>query len=89
VERANLAAKEDKMSVMQHLTAALFWLQDQTTTCSEIIMLQSSEIVFILNNPLVSLDYSQNKLYFLEESSTCSYSSEIGYYDSSCYYMII
>jgi hypothetical protein len=45
VERANLAAKEDKMSVMPHLTATLFWLQDQTATCSEIIMLQSSEIV--------------------------------------------
>jgi hypothetical protein len=37
VERANLAAKEDKMSVMPHLTATLFWLQDQTATCSELL----------------------------------------------------
>jgi hypothetical protein len=52
VERANLAAKEDKMSAMPHLTATMFWLEHLTATCLEIIMLQSSEIFFILNNPM-------------------------------------
>jgi hypothetical protein len=54
----HLAAKEDKMSAVPHLTTTMFWLQHVTATCSEIFRLESSEIVFILSNPLVSVDYS-------------------------------